>query len=774
MSGAQNAKIANQYGRQNAESPQGTSKSSGRDWPAGMPWHSRILSSWSDPHLCLDLSPRSETRTINLASIPLPGNRSVGGPFAVGLSLEKFPHWMDTARAYSVLSLHDVNSSHAPVAGMVNALNHVCRLFGWCVLQRVYHLSLLTQRDMADLAESLRPKGWFSALGIEKRLEELVDRAAQDPELLAKLIRPSPTQKSRGHVRVEAVSNEIGVPITSREMPFEFRNRLGTLAGLWVSTIASQPRGDWSESSFKNVFVALNRLARCPETLDRLAFEPFPNTREYARKQGGRSDGRTPNLPVEDAGKLMSVALHWIYRRGPGLVELVKIWREAVHEASQRFVTRTSVGKFVKARVCEAYLKIREQYDLPADVLIAIQKSSDKDGATLVDMIKCLETAVFIVVGVNQARRKNELLGERRRPWGLYYGCVQSTDPFVDAYELDIYIEKTLRDWASMSCNKLVVDSIAILERLREAIYPEEAAAPVGSKDEARTRKLFGLPANEVLLNPKLETEQYSFRDHSAGFFEEAGLGQQYWRTHIFRRLFALLYYYRFDHPSLQALSEALFHIDLECTRVYVTDPDMRAEAERIEAVYQTRSVDPLDAELAEVQRAYADDLVHAMLTSNGAGGPMTRRVQKMARRLARGISFDEQDLTVVEGEIREILKRRGYAPTPDLHGACWAADNRLARRAHCAKDGQLHREKACIKTCRRCPNHSTSLAFLTNIEREVEHLVAQAKGSQDPMYAEAAYAEAESLQELINLELKLMDRYSEQAQSGSDKEPKP
>jgi hypothetical protein len=657
---------------------------------------------------------------------------------------------------------------------MVNALNNACRLFGWCVLQRVYHLSLLTQKDMVELAESLRPKGWFSALGIEKRLEELVDRAAQDPELLATLIRPGPTEKSRGYVRVEAVSQEIGVLITSREMPFEFRNKLGILAGLQVSSIASQPRGDWSESSFKNVFAALNRLARCPETLDRLAFEPFPNTREYARKQGGRPDGRTPNLPVEDAGKLMGVALHWIYRRGPGLVELVKIWREALHEASQRFSTKANLAQFAKDRVCEAYLKIREQYDLPADMLIAIQKSSDEDGATLIDMIKRLETAVLIVVGVNQARRKNEMLGERRRPWGLYYGCVRPTDPFVDAYELDIYIEKTLRDWASMSCNKLVVDSIAILERLREAIYPEEAAASIDGKDDARKRKLFVLPSHDVLLDPKLEADQYSFQDHCVGFFEEAGLGQQYWRTHIFRRLFALLYYYRFDHPSLQALSEALFHVDLECTRIYVTDPDMRTEAERIEAVYQTRSVDPLEAELAEVQRAYSDDLVHAMLTSNGAGGPMTRRVQKMARRLARGISFDEADLTVVEGEIREILRRRGYAPTPDVHGACWATDNRFARRAHCAKDGQLHREKACIKTCRGCPNHSTSLGFLANLEREVENLVAQAKDSQDHLYAEASLAEAESLQELINLELELMDRYSGKAQSGVDRRANP
>src|SRR3546814_15108988 len=92
------------------------------------------------------------------------------------------------------------------------------------------------------------------------------------------------------------------------------------------------------------------------------------------------------------------------------------------------------------------------------------------------------------------------------------------------------------------------------------------------------------------------------------------------------RRLFALIYMYRWDHPVLQALSEHLCHVDIESTRLYVTDDEMRKEAERIEALYRVRTDGFPEEEIGEARRPYQDDQLRAMLSSTASGGHMTYR----------------------------------------------------------------------------------------------------------------------------------------------------
>lgn len=724
-------------------------------WPAFAPSSARILSPWSDSVLRLDASPSTESRLIDLSSIPLPENRSVGGPFASGLTLGQFPHWMDTARAYAAKALNDAAHSHAPVGAAVNGLNHVFRFFAWCVRRRVYKLQALTEADFRDLAQDLRPNGWMSALDIPSRLRAVVDRASENVDLQAALLR---RYGGAGFISPEALSREIGCVITPREYPLEFRRAMAQLTATNMRTrrTESNPSPGWSESSFKTAFCALNRLAQIPEPLDRLLFEPYPNARLHARKQGGKADGRTANLPVEEAAKLMALALKWVYQRGPGIIKLVAIWRDTLREYKGKGRAR----EYALARVREAYRSMRDQYELPDVHLDGLTKY--REGTSLVVLVQQMQTAVMTIVAINQARRKNEVLGEGQRPWGLYRGCLQVSDPFVNAFELDIYIEKTWRAWLRMSSNKLVADAIGVLSELRATIFPDEQEIPSdASLSQVRARKLFVLPNHPVLLGEGTAPPQYRFELHSADFFREAGIDERFWRTHTFRRLFALLYMYRFDHPSLQALSEDLCHFDLECTRTYVTDNDMRAQAERIEKVYRLRSDSFPEEELDEARRSYADDVLLAMLTSKEAGGPMTRRVRLWVRRLARQVEFDELSLEEIRGRVREELGKRDFAPDTFRHGVCWATGDRFARRANCGEGGKLHRELACIDVCSSCPHHSTSWAFLENVERDAERLEERAAAAADAAESEAAEQSASHLRALVDLELTLMERYA-------------
>lgn len=722
-------------------------------WPSEVVNHPSIASDWDDPLLHLDASP---ARLIDLSAVPVPANSSRGGPFTVPQTLIEFPHWMNVARAYAASALSRYRGYDA-VDVVINNLNHVFRFFAWCVDRRVYRLSALTLSDMSDLAEQLRPAGWASALDFDARIAEIIDKGRDDPRLIEKLIS---NHGSKGSVRVSALSREIGVVISARELPPKLRLEMIKLSGLSPLRSGKTSERSWSQSSFKTCYAALNQLAFLPEGIDRIAFEPFPNSREHARQSGARPDGRTINLPIEEAAKMLDLALKWVYVRSEGVVELLTVWRTSILEAKGNGQSVAQQQLLANKRVRESYPLVREKHGLPA---VDITEGNDIVCTSVTELVKQLETSVMILVGINQARRKNEVLGEGGRPWGLYEGCLALADPFVDAYEIDIYIEKTWRQWLRMFANKLTVDAVKVLERVRLAIVgPAEPMARVKPTLQAlRQRKLFVLPSHDLMRGDAFKPIQYSFGSHSDLFFDEAGIADEHRRTHSLRRIFALIYTYRWDHPSLQALSEHLCHLDLECTRTYVTDPSLRAEAERIERLHRVRSDCFPDGELAEAQARHADDLIRAMLTSTGSGGPLTRRVRLWVRFLLKQVEFGEADIEQAHQAVKAEFDKRGYAPTSYRHGACWATGNRMIKRAACSDGNSMHRERAGIGVCRTCPFHSTSGDYLRNLDVEINNLDERVSSTEEALEKRAAEIGAKKLRELVILERELMARYA-------------
>lgn len=731
-----------------------TDGASRHDWPVGAPTHWRILSDWRDGLLQIDGAPARGVHKIDLSAVPLPGNSDIGGPFGDGLTLGEFPHWVDLARCYAAGVLRDA-AGHDPAGVVVNQLNHVFRFFAWCIRKRIYHLSAVQFRDMQALALDLQPHGWIGALSIHARLRELVCRARDEPKVLEQV-----TRVHRGVLAISprGVSDAIGIPISAREYPREFREAMTELSGAKLR-IQGSGAGDrrWSQASFKLCFGALNRLAHLPEGFDRLGFEPFANAREHARRTIGIPDQRTANLPIEEAIKLLRCALDWVYHRSDGVIELVAIWRDAICHGEHGYSNRVQA---VNDRLQLAYPQIQERYGLPVGRVLAVQ-AMGACAISVLDMVQRLQTAALLLVGINQARRKNEIVGERRRAYGLYRGCLTLSDPFVEAYELDIYIEKTWQDWLRMSTNRLTVDAIRMLEKLRAAMFPDEKATGLATSSSGRDHKLFVLPSHQFFLGNSLKPDQYNFEKHSDSFYDQAGVAQPYRKTHQMRRMFALLYMYRWSHPSLQALSDHLCHLDLESTRIYVTDDEMRKEGERIEALYRIRVDGFPQDELDEARIQFQDDQLRAMLSSPDAGGPMTYRCRKWVRRLAHAVSFSEAELDALVGSARDLMQRHQCEPQPFRHGICWAGSSSNAtRKGGCADATGLHRERAAIDVCGTCPFHSTSAAFLANLERDVMASTDAAAAAEDPREQMQYRASAQKLRELIDLEYALMVRH--------------
>jgi len=464
------------------------------------------------------------------------------------------------------------------------------------------------------------------------------------------------------------------------------------------------------------------------------------------------------NIPVEELAKILRTALTWVYDRSEGVLALVATCCEAARTAGQRTQSRDEIAKHMQLELQAAYPAIRERYGLPEATLPCSVRGRGSRGVSVVDLVHRLETSVALLVGINLARRKNEILGEDARPYGLYRGCLTLADRYVDAYELDVYIEKTWQDWRAMSTNKLIVDSVRALERLREIMFPDEVMDEPQAKEDRRARKLFIVPSTGFLLGTNDSPSRYAFETHSVSFFQEAGVAAKYRRTHTMRRFFAMAFMYRWDHPALQALSEHLCHLGLEVTRVYVTNDSMRVEVERTAKMLRIRADGLPIEELAEAQVQYRDDQLRAMLTSTAAGGPMTYRVRKWVRRLAPKVQFLTPKLDAMVEVARSTMDKKKYLPISFRHGVCWAPELGTAPRvARCGDGSRLHREKAGIRVCRKCPFHSTSDGFLKNVEADARSLEMRANDSHDQEERRCCEASAKSLWELIASERALM-----------------
>lgn len=727
------------------EAPQGR-------WPEHQISHPAILSRWKDPFLLI----RAESgvvRRFDLAEVPLPRNCDVGGTITKSCKLGDFPHWMDVCKAYAALALHDT-SAYTAVDIVSNALGNVYRFFAWCIRRRVLHLNVLTESDLKAFARELQPNGWFSALPIEPWIRAALDEAKADENVRSRLISHR-RNNSFVSFNTEGLSREIGCVVTQPEYPSwmgEHLQELSPDASIRFQVQRARKDRAWSASSFKNCFVAVRRLSRIAAPLDRLTFDPFPNTRAAAIASGGRPDGRTPNLPIEEAGRLLGTSLSWIYEKSPGVEELLRIWTDAKASAEAAGLNGKSIPAACLRVVNKAYPEIAARFDLPRGKIGLASISAD--GLSIADFLQRIQTSAVVLIGINQARRKNEVTGEDDRPWGVYAGCVSRSDPFVEAYEIDMYIEKTWRDWRKMPANRITADVVGVLERLRVAM-PGPAMRVSDDVSERRKNKLFVFPTQAHDRNAELA--EYRFSKHSDTLFKEAKVDPKWRRTHQFRRLFALLYMYRHDHPSLQALSEMLCHLDIECTRTYVTDASMVAEAERIAVLYRCQDEAPLE-ELAEARREYAEEQIRAMLTSAEAGGTLTRRVRRWVKALVSKVEFDADDLERALAAVRTKMDKRGYSPESYPHGICWAS-HRHASRASCGRGGDLAREHAGIDVCSKCPFHSTSVAFLENVERDLRQLREAEDAAACSAEAATVRQEIVALEGLLAMERRLMER---------------
>ena len=314
-------------------------------------------------------------------------------------------------------------------------------------------------------------------------------------------------------------------------------------------------------------------------------------------------------------------------------------------------------------------------------------------------------TACWIVIAAFSARRRAEIDD-------LRYGCLRGND--ADGWWLQIYIEKTLqrRDWIPVPT--LVARAIATLSEISRA-----------AREASSTDHLF------QWLGPNGEATPLDVARHLDDFALRVGVTLHrssdsaatpwHWHPHQFRRFFAILYFYRFEGATLEALSHHLRHFNLEMTRRYVTqDPEAAALWTDVEWGYMGHVARSITAGERSV--------------SGGAGERLKKAAHRLLDGLRRKLQVTSPDRA--GASLALIMQRQGLVLTPKPWVTCScpktreAAKQAACRREHASEADAVGPDfaNAGPTICSACPHAIIEERGRTVVDAELNHLEAAAE----------------------------------------------
>ncbi len=715
--------------------------------------HRRMLSESGENSITFDVAingaKKQRLRIIDLNSITFAG---YGGDsvFQEPIPFSRLPYIKETVwnALNETLKRHDGSSY---IANEINGvMPFLTGVYSYLFRHGVYRLEQVTKEDVKTwLFDFIEHDGWWNLLGIGQALEKLIEDTKKDPLLRAFLA--SEYKKERGYFSFNktSVSWLLGLPLHGFSFG-EIQQKLHSeifpeLAIEGAGLGGNNTRGKMTSQVLYTVFRKLNfYTSQFPEGVDQIGFIPIPEPRGMAKKFAkARTQERTANITPDYAVKLVTVAFDWLYTKSPGVIELLTIARKEAEIQAKKGSSRNASKNNVRWAVDNHYQAIKEQYGFEWDSISLEGKG--EAGDSLNDMLAVVQYAAFNLIGINHGRRKNELIGEGDKPYGLYLGCVSNSEQQAefDLKKINIYIEKTYQQWKEFWCNKLVYDSVSVLESIYQLFRPlntppiEISNIEIAKEHKLiRRRVLTDVPEWADKSNWVEKFKRVEYSQDSRPFFrlvdpKNSTLSQ---KSHPNRRLFACLYHYRYEFSELLALRDHLVHNDTLMTHKYVTDPDTRKLAETMQEAWKNEQ-DGFDRVMDEVQNEYFRDTLIQIIKGECVGGRWPRLVSKRLKTLAKDVDFVALNAEDKAAFLTEKLTRKGYKANPKSNGVCFAGSNKIsARLANCHSGEGLNQQDASPSMCHGCVHLFTNQNYLSVMEEELAELEDRSKDFRLPM----------------------------------------
>lgn len=620
----------------------------------------------------------------------------------------------------------------------------------------VYRLADASQTELDELVELLAAGGWFGALNLTERWEAAA-RNLRDEELsiafrfLRGKVRTADSLNMNFWSQRIGIGPKIALPASARSI-LEERLRC-EFSPRWHLR-KEEPPGAPGHDMLLMLICWINDLRLIESDSDRLTFLPFPRPKTTAARLATGESNRTPNLTLEHAVHLVESAFLWIYECAPLLTTLIAQSRNELELIPRR-------KKKAWLRTNPISLALQRLTGYPILQWAANQRGKRSD-MTVDELVGCCQGASVLTIAFLNGRRSSEICG---RILGLKSNDLCETN-LEGIFETTFWIAK-YRQYERFYITQASADAIRCAEELRKVTVPEDS--------QHRTKSIFW--AGRMTLDGVKEDTHFAAcidakRTRSLSTFLEwafpVGNCPQI-TMHTGRRMFALVYMYRYSHPRLRALSQHLRHLTLSTTSVYITDAQATKRDDQItQKVGLSAAHDPdqrrqavLDRELQDIARAIAQageekmfDAVKGILAGDSVVGGFSKLVKHLYRIMSRSLTFERASVDEQVGHVRNRLLEHGYVAHPKAHGDCYLKADPGRLLPKCAVGGRPHPENADPPLCAGC------MYFLTDHTFNGELDAAEARWNRDrddmslpvmiQRHAEAAYQNIRRLRQSL------------------------
>lgn len=320
---------------------------------------------------------------------------------------------------------------------------------------------------------------------------------------------------------------------------------------------------------FEQLWILRSRLAHDPIAVR--AFDHQTTCRGLAQAIASQRLERTNLPPSPQVCWLVDASLRLVLKCEPHLRQMQQVIADAFHryprDESARVRARLSAGKS-RNDYCRRHLSpllhalaksinrglAEDPPFLPIYQWHRTGEGSSKNGIDVRDLLfVLLPAACAVVIATLTARRNTEI-------YGLRHDCL-IYDDYGDPF-LSVWIQKTLRHLDKIPVPISIVRVVEVLLRL-----------------SAESRAVRGEPWLFSFKDPGAGGDNVNFHMGQAlkalaAFVQVPPLpdGSQWdFKPHQFRVFFGVTYFWRFDYPSLTALSDFYKHFNPTATRGYVT-----------------------------------------------------------------------------------------------------------------------------------------------------------------------------------------------------------
>lgn len=614
-----------------------------------------------------------------------------------------------------LLSVGSAKDTHRTVANIVSTL---AKLWEWGRLRGLYRPADWKATHFQALSKTLGESRWAGGMQLDTRVKALFrtnppveliirnnsEKGATLRESTARLLHTNLSIQELGSVRHELIRN---AGSSEESGPREVR----------------QPTVSWLVQALR----AINQLIRIPS---KFAFSVVPYQDPFLQaKKLAIANSRTKTMTIEQAVGMLVHSYDWIQYKAKAAISLIgEVGRIAIQVESGPQNGKARL-KLAEELWKESATRVDAESVLGFAVeMVRVNNIHHRGAASVAQVIDCLMSSAFVLIAGLNARRKDEIC---HRKLGMKRDSMRVINENLGVYEGDFYIMKTLQDYAPYFVNKASYDAFSVLGQIEIAQQKLEAIQIPKDDLPDSNHSLFWRRSYTVTTGKLTGRVWYQFHTGRSGagrrFLKDAcgdGAELQSTSAHMFRRFYAIIYLYRFEHASLLHLRYQLAHINLDCAQQYVSDAVIALVADRISIGIKKRPEEVRAAiqsewrDLAQEIKAVGNeklfDSIRDLTGGGSASGGFPALLLRLQSRLNADVDYSQLDNEAQAKRLASIVARRGHAIRPLLHGDCLAGQS-MARKPRCAEapGGGPEPKNASPEVCSKCSLHWVSKGHL-------------------------------------------------------------